>query len=189
MKISNLKKGVVGVCAATMLAGMCAVPAFAAASDGVVDKTTGAATSDVTVTNNTQFSATVPTTLAFVMKDDGTVTVPTNAKISNSSVGTAIHVTNMEIKDNTLNLATSASALTGNNAAYMTVNNVSFDVMAASGGYTVTGSDFDIDVATDSSTPKDLPLAFTANFKSLTNASASPVAMTISWTFGLGLNA
>ena len=33
-KMTNLKKGVVGVCAATMLAGMCAVPAFANVASG-----------------------------------------------------------------------------------------------------------------------------------------------------------
>lgn len=85
MRISNLKKGVVGVCAATMLAGMCAVPAFAA--DGVVapsDKTEGSATSSVTVVgtdvSGVQLSATVPTTIPLAVN-------VTNGTVSSSDTG------------------------------------------------------------------------------------------------------
>ena len=187
-RFNYITRGLVGVCAATMLTGLCAGAAFAA-SDGVVGADNGTATSDITVTNNTQFSATVPTTLAFSLNADGTTSAPDNVKITNKSMTSAIHVSKMEISDNTLSLAASESAMTGNNAAYLTVNNVSFDKIAASGGYTVNNADFDVPAATSEAVAGEKALTFTAAFKSLTNAKGTPVAMTINWTFAMGSQA
>lgn len=53
-KMSNLKKGVVGVCAATMLTGLCAVPAFAADNEA-------ATTLMLDTSQIGQISLTVPT--------------------------------------------------------------------------------------------------------------------------------
>ena len=68
-KMTNLKKGVVGVCAATMLAGMCAVPAFAVVPDvtpgsneTVASGSAAAAKTEISAkTDAAQISATVPT--------------------------------------------------------------------------------------------------------------------------------
>lgn len=76
-KMTNLKKGVVGVCAATMLTGLCAVPAFAA-EVSPTNKTEGTASSSVTVLgtdiSGVQLSATVPSSVPLLVNvKDGIV--------------------------------------------------------------------------------------------------------------------
>ena len=106
MKISNLKKGVVGVCAATMLTGLCAAPAFAA--DGVVspsDKTEGAATSSVTVlgtdVSGVQLSATVPTSIPLAVDvTNGTVSSSnTELKVINTGSTFGLNVKSVKVTD------------------------------------------------------------------------------------------
>ena len=79
-KMTNLKKGVVGVCAATMLAGMCAVPAFAAGSVDAtddVDAGTGVASTIVKAKSEVaNITATVPTAMTVSIDPDGTLTFP-----------------------------------------------------------------------------------------------------------------
>ncbi|WP_148044602.1 hypothetical protein [Eggerthella sinensis] len=113
MRISNLKKGVVGVCAATMLAGMCAVPAFAE------DTTFNDGTMTSTVTANTtalgQINVTVPTPdLSGVAATDGTLVFGDYKFTNHSTLG--IKVAKMTVtKDASANLV-KADAVTGDNA-------------------------------------------------------------------------
>lgn len=113
MKISNLKKGVVGVCAATMLAGMCAVPAFAA--DETFDDGTMTSTVTADTTALGQINVTVPTTaLSGVATTDGTLTFGSYTFTNHSTLG--IKVAKMTVtKDANANLA-KAEAMTGDNA-------------------------------------------------------------------------
>lgn len=79
-KMSNLKKGVIGVCAATMLTGLCAVPAFAL-GDNSGD------TSVTVKTDDLQYNVTMPaTSLAGSLSGkDGALTLGT-LTIKNESV-------------------------------------------------------------------------------------------------------
>ena len=99
-KISNLKKGVVGVCAATMLTGMCAVPAFAA--DGPLTATDGAYSADtntttVSATVSSQVSATIPTIVPAYIGTSGAIQFPDNMSIATDSV-TAMKITGVQAK-------------------------------------------------------------------------------------------
>ena len=86
-KLTNLKKGVVGVCAATMLTGLCAVPAFAenaasAANGGTLSG--GKGTTQVSIqSQNDQISATVPS--------------PTDAKITNTGTLVSVKVSSVQV--------------------------------------------------------------------------------------------
>lgn len=98
-KMSNLKKGVVGVCAATMLTGLCAVPAFATPTigDGTSGTTPGAngldpatATSSVGLSAadvELQISATVPQTIPLGIDSSGALVTPTDkVTVKNTSI-------------------------------------------------------------------------------------------------------
>jgi hypothetical protein len=89
MRISNLKKGVVGVCAATMLAGMCAVPAFAA------DTATQVYTLDTSAAN---ISVTVPAgDVAASLLANGNLTLP-DLDVTNGSLA-PVYISKVEVKD------------------------------------------------------------------------------------------
>lgn len=96
-KMTNLKKGVVGVCAATMLTGLCVVPAFAA--DDTKDMTVNLDTSAVA-----QISVTVPTTpVKGVVDAAGTMTFADNYSFTNTGL-LGVKVTKLEVKtDSALN--------------------------------------------------------------------------------------
>ena len=130
-KMTNLKKGVVGVCAATMLAGMCAVPAFANVASGETSTeggglgTEGTAQSQVSLSKadvTAQISATVPTTLPVAVSDAG-FTPPTGATITNTSPNYGIVVKSVGVtKDNSnLTLVESTKASLAANEMWMTV--------------------------------------------------------------------
>ena len=127
-KMTNLKKGVVGVCAATMLAGMCAVPAFANVASGETSTeggglgTEGTAQSQVSLSKadvTAQISATVPTTLPVAVSDAG-FTPPTGATITNTSPNYGIVVKSVGVtKDNSnLTLVESTKASKRRNRAH-----------------------------------------------------------------------
>ena len=90
-KLTNLKKGVVGVCAATMLTGLCAVPAFAASD--TVDTTVKLNTSDVA-----QITVTVPTSdLTGVVDSKGKMTFASNYNFTNTGL-LGVKISNLEVK-------------------------------------------------------------------------------------------
>lgn len=100
-KMTNLKKGVVGVCAATMLTGLCAVPAFAGVTAGNTTAEDGAGKSSVTVKSDVQVSATLPTTIPLVLNSDG-FTAPTFT-FDNTTIGYGIQLKNVQITDQVAN--------------------------------------------------------------------------------------
>lgn len=107
-KMSNLKKGVVGVCAATMLTGLCAVPAFAASEPPAVEQGTpgtiasgGTAETAVKAQAKTaQISATVPTTVTASVDATGALTFPEENVFAISATNDSwpIKVSDLEVK-------------------------------------------------------------------------------------------
>ena len=90
-KMTNLKKGVVGVCAATMLTGLCAVPAFAAADNE------SAATPVTLNTEAINISVTIPTApVAAVIGADGAFSNVAGGTLENNSV-CGVHVSNVAV--------------------------------------------------------------------------------------------
>lgn len=140
-KMTNLKKGVVGVCAATMLAGMCAVPAFAADPPAIDAGTSKDIASGGTVetavkaqAKTAQISATVPTTVTASVDSAGVLTFPDNKtfviaatndswpiKVSNLDVAVAgdynLVDTPAAAKDISLSIGDTALKVTGNDTA------------------------------------------------------------------------
>lgn len=112
-KMTNLKKGVVGVCAATMLTGLCAVPAFAEDTTFENGTMTSIVTADTTAIG--QINVTVPTTaLSGVSDKDGALTFGAYEFTNNSTLG--IKIAKMTVtKDAGANLV-KADAMTGDNA-------------------------------------------------------------------------
>lgn len=131
-KMTNLKKGVVGVCAATMLAGMCAVPAFAentesATNGGTV--TDGKGTTTVSIqTQNDQISATVPSSVKMVVGNDKQFIAPTDAKIANTGALIPVSVKSVKatVSDGTL-AADLTSAADANTAVLKISKGATFD--------------------------------------------------------------
>lgn len=112
-KFTGLKKGLVGVCAATLLTGVCAAPAFAAGTDF----TDGTMTSKITANTSAigQISVTVPTTaLQGVSDSSGSLTFGEYTFTNNSTL--KVKVSKMAVtKDTKANLV-KADAMTGDNA-------------------------------------------------------------------------
>lgn len=115
-KMTNLKKGVVGVCAATMLTGLCAVPAFA---ENVASATNGGTlsggkgTTQVSIqSQNDQISATVPSEIKLVVGSDKSFVAPTTAKIINTGTLVSVKVSSVQVTTTGGSLVTEAAIST-----------------------------------------------------------------------------
>lgn len=152
MKISNLKKGVVGVCAATMLTGLCAVPAFAentqsATNGGAV--TSGKGTTEVSIQSQSdQISATVPSAIKLVVGNDKQFIVPTDAEIANTGALIPVSVKSVKATVGTGTLAANLDSATDANtavlkiskgAAFDTDNSIDLSTATGENGATLTG--------------------------------------------------
>lgn len=98
-RFQYIKRGIVGMAAATLLTGVVAAPAFAAGSDasgqGSPFNAAGSGTSKVEATiDDAQVTATVPTSLPVVIGADGAFSTADNAAIHNTSVFN-IHVSSI----------------------------------------------------------------------------------------------
>lgn len=181
MKISNLKKGVVGVCAATMLTGLCAVPAFAAATDQS-DET------PVTLdTGAINISVTIPTTPVLAAVDaSGAFSNVSGGKIVNNSV-CGVHVSSISVAKTAGSSMTLQDATAFDAEGNSTANVAKLNAKVGS---------VDLDVA-DFDTPKaptsDIKLATSAEanivlsgaVKNLTGATMNENALSfvsITWT-------
>lgn len=134
MRISNLKKGVVGVCAATMLAGMCAVPAFAAdvrdvtagSSETVASGSAAAATTEVKAkTETAQITATVPTAVVASVDASGELTFPENTafKISAGNASWPVKVSALSVAvENSAALQTTDAGVDGVGKLYLAID-------------------------------------------------------------------
>lgn len=186
-KMTNLKKGVVGVCAATMLTGLCAVPAFATEiKDGA---TTGS--SSVTVETNIQMSATVPTTIPMEINNDGVAVPDASAlKIQNLTKNYGITVTNVKatIVDSKMTLSSTGADLVSNQLALaVDKSGGTTPVFVDTAGKTL---DWSIDASADGTTAKEISFSLTPTSGTLTkdffgNYASAAEALTISWTVAL----
>ena len=116
-KMTNLKKGVVGVCAATMLTGLCAVPAFAenavSATNGGALSNDGKGTTQVSIqSQNDQISATVPSEIKLVVSSDNSFVAPTTAKIINTGTLVSVKVSSVQVTTTGGSLVTEAAIST-----------------------------------------------------------------------------
>lgn len=195
MKISNLKKGVVGVCAATMLAGMCAAPAFAGTTSGNTEVTGGTGASEVTVKSNVQVSATVPTTIPLVLDSSG-FTAPTFT-FDNTTVGYGIQLKSVQITnavaDNGLTVKEDAAAISEKNQLRLKVadktnaGNTNAVIVKQTASSDL---NWDIAAATDASTPGNLSVEMTVEKGDLDGsflnkyATAATKAFDVTWTVG-----
>lgn len=186
-RFEYVKRGLVGVCAATMLAGMCAVPAFAAPAEPDSDDygTTGstAINSKLDVAN---ISATVPTTLASEIDSEGAITFPTTAELRNTSKLYAISVNSATVTQGSgVNLVASGQTFTdaiAKNSAWVKIGQ--------SG--TFDGATADTEVNTDSmanlnwSIPSNgkLALKLDGAIKNVNQKEFAPF-LTIVWTVGI----
>lgn len=155
-KLTNLKKGVVGVCAATMLTGLCAVPAFA--DGGAVDVSGDSSqTSSTPVTidaKDLQVSVTLPTAVPVALSGD-TVTVPQNLQIDAAGKA-SIKVTSIKAVNGMTDLSFAAAGGAG-----MAANSMFFSVQ---GNALTTDA---VTPATGKEIPIGSPIALVADFGTL----------------------
>ncbi|HIW77299.1 MULTISPECIES: hypothetical protein [Gordonibacter] len=189
MKFTNLKRGIAGVCAATLLTGMCVAPAFAAAvtpsvSNGGVDSSNAAKTT-INAQVDGQLSATVPTTLTVgISSADGSLIFPADSElyIENTSSAYGIHVVSIEASAGSLLDQSSAFASsTAANAAWLKIGTTSADKDLSS---KLTVADASWDVASASK----LPIKFAGAVKNV-NTFDPFTLTTLTWTIGGGLYA
>ena len=179
-RFNYIKRGLVGVCAATMLTGLCAGTAFGAATD---------VANETPVTVNTQainISVTVPTaTVSAVVDAGGAFADVAGGNFVNNSV-CGVHVSNVEVKTagSSFTLQTAADFIAGSN----TTEN------AAKLSASVAGAELDMaDYTTKKAPTADVKFAsgatqalkFSGAVKNLTGATMNEEALTfvsVAWT-------
>lgn len=176
-KMTNLKKGVVGVCAATMLAGMCAVPAFAADGDATIkgDTATEASSAVSIDASEIQISVNVPTSTALGISS-GEVVSPKNFTITNSDATFGMKITGVKVAESPL--ITPVSAAPEGNQVQLKI--------AADDGVATDFDKFDKAVAANGSTT----LEFSGTYGSLTGNALNAAldgsqVFSLVWTVGL----
>lgn len=121
-RFNVLKKGIVGVCAATLLTGLCVVPAFAA------DKATQIYTLDSTAA---QISVTVPTgDVKAVLATDGSLTLP-SLTLTNGSLA-PVFISKVEVSG-----ANAAIKLLSSDAYTTSVDKNATSISMANAGKTI----------------------------------------------------
>lgn len=184
MKLKN-KIGA-GLLAAVMALSLC-VPAFA--EEGKVNTVGGSGTTKVEMTAEAAaFSVTVPTSLAFKVNADGSVTVPNNVELVNNSTA-AVKVTNIEMKNGTWKLVSFDT-----NFAKEKVDSKKLAITMTANGDTVTTANvagdtqtFTYDAAKWTMDQKGatLPLTFAAKASAVSaTTSSSETAASIIFTIG-----
>lgn len=194
-KMTNLKKGVVGVCAATMLTGLCAVPAFAAATADNTPAVDGSGSSQVTVKSNIQVSATLPTTIPLALDSSG-FTAPTFT-FDNTTIGYAIQLKSVQItdavSDNGMTIKEDATDISADNQLRLKVadktnaGNTEAVIVKQTASSAL---NWDIAAATDASNPGNLLVEMTVEKGDLNGtflnkyATAPAKAFNVTWTVG-----
>lgn len=189
-RFNYIKRGLVGVCAATMLTGLCAGSAFG--TDGNVDAS-GNGTTAVTATISTQLSATVPTTLTATVNDDGSLQYASNAVIQNKSQLSPIHVTGIAANDKNGKLVAESAfaAAADNNVAWTSVTpgGVTAAKTDLKSTFTTSASwNVPIATGTDASNYGTLTLSFDGKMKN-PGTTGDINIYDIVWTLGFGASA
>lgn len=193
-RFSIIKRGLVGVCAATMLTGLCATPAFAALTEGNTATTGGVGTSEVTVKSDIQISATVPTTIPLTLDSSG-FTAPIFT-LDNTTVGYGIALKSVQITDavadNGLTIKEDDTAITEKNQIRLAVTDKTnaSDVKAVVKSTAATDLNWAIAGATDASNPGKLSIDMTVEKGEIDGSflnkysTAATKAFGIKWTVG-----
>ena len=129
-RFDYIKRGIVGVCAATLLTGIVAAPAFAAVE--VSGSTSQEVSTPVTIdAKDLQVSVTVPTGVPVALNGD-TVTLPTDLKIEATGKA-AVKVTNIQAKNavSSLVFASAKTDLAANNVYFSVAGNAVTDTAVA----------------------------------------------------------
>lgn len=195
-KFTGLKKGIVGVCAATLLTGIVAAPAFAEdftdPSFVSTDKVyTDGATESMVVTaqalSSAQIHATVPTTVKAAVSASGDLTFPTtNFKVElgdKSADSWRVKVTSIETTAGTdLSLVGTTDAVNAEKTLFLSLNNT-----ALSDTPITSGALIDSFAQAASGTPTDVNLSMSGK---MYNPSYSQVKdgvniATLKWTIAL----
>lgn len=122
-RFNYIKRGLVGVCAATMLTGLCAGTAFGATGDPMETpvKIAGDA-------GGFQISATIPAAIPVAFNESGAFISPDNAKFINNSDHISIAVTGATISASPkVTLMESTAAALGTDEMWMTIAPVGAD--------------------------------------------------------------
>lgn len=186
-RFEYVKRGLVGACAATMLAGMCAVPAFAdgtptAPSQWDAVDATNQGKTIVNADVDAQVQVTVPTSFTAAVKADGSFLLPDNVALKNTSTLAKAHVSAIAVAEDVgSKLIASAAEATDDNSVKMTVNEMDLTTAAS---FTPSAS-WEIDRATDASTPGTLPLTFAGSIANPSKTGAIHL-FDITWTVAFG---
>lgn len=188
MKFTNLKRGIAGVCAATLLTGMCAVPAFAAAVNPSVTtgdlKADGTAETVINAQISGQISVTVPTQMVVAVNSKtGALEFPSDIAIKNMSNAYSVHVVSVKASADSLVSKSAFETSTKNNAAWLKVGTTSA-TNDLSSEFTVSDASWDIASATDEN-GKALALAFDGAVKNVNTFESFPLT-TLTWTVAGG---
>ena len=180
-RFNYIKRGLVGVCAATMLTGLCAGTAFA--TDAELNATTGAYgdgsnTTKVSATVSSQVSASIPTVVPAYIKTNGEIQFPNSVVISTDSI-TAMKITG--VKATALGNVTLAADTTGNVA-----NTVAMKLTV--GSESEFGLESAVDAAKDLTTPlvkgSDVAIGLNGSISNVTGASTVTALdlVNLTWT-------
>lgn len=180
-RFNYIKKGIVGMCAATMLTGLCAGAAFA---DPTVtepvegDYAVGTSTAVNAELDNANISATVPTSIGAKIDSSGKIFFPTNAELRNTSTLYGI-VAKASAASTTGNLVANGQPFadaTSKNAFWAKIGKDTASVDMSD----LSSLSIPVPAAADS-TPGAAKLAFDGAIKNINTSSFSPL-MTITWT-------
>lgn len=194
-RFEYVKRGLIGACAATMLAGMCAVPAFAADASTTISGSndtaaTGKSTVNVEATIN--ISATVPTSLPVSITNDG-ITAPSDFSIGNTTKGYDVALTDVKVSgktDTNFSLSSTDTSL-AENALYVTLSqkddSAKKTVLTES---SATGLNWTIGKSADGTTATPLGLKMDVKSGTLSKTFLSKYftesqAFDVTWTIGL----
>ena len=186
-RFNCIKKGIVGVCAATMLTGLCAGAAFADATATEPSQWDAVGTNNQGVTKvnanvDAQVQATVPTSFTAAVKANGDFLLPNNIELRNTSTLAKAHVSAISVTQGDGKLFGSVTDAADPNSVEMTVNG--FDLSTAA-SFAATTAGWEMPIATDASTPGVLSLNFAGK---IANPSATGAIhlFDITWTVGFG---
>lgn len=181
-RFNYIKRGLVGVCAATMLTGLCAAPAFAASEvseSRPVDTGTGVASTEVTaLTEVGNISATVPTKVVLSVAPSGELTFPTNDfKIHINEGNWPMKVSKLVVApESAFTLATTDEFTEANSNLYLTLNGTALAADSSENTDAVAA------LAQNESKVEDLSLAMTGKTKGLAYSTTSAKLVTLTWT-------
>lgn len=183
-RFEYVKRGIVGVAAATLLTGLCAVPAFAAGTvdaSGPANATTGEASTVVSAKSETaNISATVPTTMTVSIAPNGTLSFPDSTAfvIKIGADCWPLKVSSVDLTTPGAYKLAATDAFETDTNLYLTMNNGTTDVplTADANAEAVKG------LAQTTSQEQDLGVTMNGKVKGASYATTASEIVTMKWT-------